>query len=411
MTRIDSAMWASADDALLALFSDPAVRANPYPAYHRLRDLAPVHRSEVLPLWILTRFDDCSAVLRDPRFGKSDEALRIFGGSTEAAGREVPIISQYSMLRMNPPDHTRMRGLVAREFTPRRVDALRPAIEAMVDSMLDVLAASGGGEVMDTLAFPLPVKVIGELLGVPIEDRDQFRWIVRDAAAAIEPMVSREILESADVASERMNGYFRALIGQRRSMPTQDLIGALIHLRDDDDRLSEDELIATIVLLFAAGFETTTNLIGNGLHALLANPEQMALLRARPELIPGAVEEILRFESSVQLDARTALVDADVAGVQIAAGEVVLTLLGAANRDPARYPDPDRFDVTRSGQQHISFAAGIHYCLGAPLARLEGEVVFERLLRRFASIVPTKAADWRPGLTLRGLETFQVAVS
>jgi len=281
----------------------------------------------------------------------------------------------------------------------------------MVDSMLDVLAASGGGEVMDTLAFPLPVKVIGELLGVPIEDRDQFRWIVRDAAAAIEPMVSREILESADVASERMNGYFRALIGQRRSMPTQDLIGALIHLRDDDDRLSEDELIATIVLLFAAGFETTTNLIGNGLHALLANPEQMALLRARPELIPGAVEEILRFESSVQLDARTALVDADVAGVQIAAGEVVLTLLGAANRDPARYPDPDRFDVTRSGQQHISFAAGIHYCLGAPLARLEGEVVFERLLRRFASIVPTKAADWRPGLTLRGLETFQVAVS
>jgi cytochrome P450 len=208
-----------------------------------------------------------------------------------------------------------------------------------------------------------------------------------------------------------MNTYFRDLIAQRRHEPGDDLIGALIRLRDDGDRLSEDELIATIVLLFAAGFETTTNLIGNGLLSLLRHPDQLRRLRHDPTLIPAAVEEMLRYESSVQLDARTALQPADVAGTTIPAGEVVLTLLGAANRDPARYPNPDRFDVGRANQQHISFAAGIHYCLGAPLARLEGAIVFERLVARFDQLDGDTRPPWRPSLTLRGLEQLQVAVS
>ena len=216
----------------------------------------------------------------------------------------------------------------------------------------------------------------------------------------------------AERASEVMNGYFRALIATRRRDPSDDLISALIGLRDDGDRLSEDELVATIVLLFAAGFETTTNLIGNGLAALLAHPEEMERLRAEPALMPNAVEEMLRFEPSVQLDARTALVDADVGGIDVSAGEVVLTLLGAANRDPARYPEPDRFDVARTGHQHLAFAAGIHFCLGAPLARLEGEIVFERLLSRFSRIEgDASSLRWRPSLTLRGLESLEVVVS
>ena len=411
MSVSDLLSAAAPDDVLVSLLSDAEVRADPYRAYRRLREAAPVHRSEVLPMWVVTRFDDCASVLRDPRFGKSDEAQRIFGSAPDASERDVPIISRHSMLRMNPPDHTRLRGLVAREFTPKRVEALRPAIAAMVDAILDRLADAGGGDVMDVLAFPLPVKVIGELLGVPEADRDQFRWIVRDAAAALEPMVDRATVQRAESASEEMTGYFRALIRERRSEPTDDLIGALIHLRDDDDRLTEDELVATIVLLFAAGFETTTNLIGNGLFSLIRNPDELRRLRDDRSLLPGAVEEMLRYESSVQLDARTALDDVDLAGHRIATGQLVLTLLGAANRDPHRYPDPDRFDVTRTGQQHLSFAAGIHYCLGAPLARLEGEVVFERLLDRFTMIDADRNPQWRPSLTLRGLETLVVSVS
>jgi len=411
MTVSDLLSAAAPDEVLVSLFSDVEVRADPYPAYRRLREVAPVHRSEVLPLWVVTRFDDCGAVLRDPRFGKSDEAQRIFGSAPDASERDVPIISRHSMLRMNPPDHTRLRGLVAREFTPKRVEALRPAIVAMVDAILDRLADAGDGDVMDVLAFPLPVQVIGELLGVPEADRDQFRWIVRDAAAALEPMVDRETVERAEAASEEMTRYFRALIRERRSEPTDDLIGALIHLRDDDDRLTEDELVATIVLLFAAGFETTTNLIGNGLFSLIRNPDELRRLRNDRSLLPGAVEEMLRYESSVQLDARTALDDVDLARHPIAAGQVVLTLLGAANRDPHRYPDPDRFDVTRTGQQHLSFAAGIHYCLGASLARLEGEIVFDRLLDRFTAIDADPNPQWRPSLTLRGLEALAVSVS
>ena len=409
MTATDNQTAETADEVLVSLFSDPAVRADPYPVYRRLRETAPVHRSAVLPLWVATRYDDCGTVLRDPRFGKSDEVQRIFGSSAQNAGREVPIISRYSMLRMNPPDHTRMRSLVAREFTPRRVEELRPAVEAMVDEILDQLADAGGGDVMDVLAFPLPVRVIGELLGVPVEDREQFRWIVRDAAGALEPMANAETIAAAEIASNTMNEYFRALIAERRKgRRSDDLIGGLIGVSDGGDRLSEDELVATIVLLFAAGFETATNLIGNGMISLLRNPDQMQMLRTNPSLGHGAVEEMLRYEGSVQLDARTALEDADVAGHHIDSGQVVLTLLGAANRDPDRYQDPDRFDITRTGIQHLSFAAGIHYCLGAPLARLEGEVVFERLLARFPTIDADTTPVWRPSLTLRGLDTLQV---
>ena len=202
MSVSDLLSAAAPDDVLVSLFSDAEVRADPYRAYRRLREAAPVHRSEVLPMWVVTRFDDCASVLRDPRFGKSDEAQRIFGSAPDASERDVPIISRHSMLRMNPPDHTRLRGLVAREFTPKRVEALRPAIAAMVDAILDRLADAGGGDVMDVLAFPLPVKVIGELLGVPEADRDQFRWIVRDAAAALELSLLLQAAASTGASSQ-----------------------------------------------------------------------------------------------------------------------------------------------------------------------------------------------------------------
>ena len=411
MTDVDD-QRALADQELLALFTDAAVRADPYPSYRRIREMSPVHKSEILPMWVVTRYDDCGAVLRDSRFGKSDETRRIFDGSPDSTNDDpdVPLISSDSMLRKNPPDHTRLRGLVAREFTPRRVEALRPAITTMVDQLLDALSDAGGGDVMDVLAFPLPVQVIGELLGVPDSDREQFRYIVRDAAAALEPMIDRETMARAQEASDTMNRYFRGLIAERRMSPGHDLISGLIHVQEEGARLSEDELIATIVLLFAAGFETTTNLIGNGLVTLLRNPEQMDLLRTAPDLAPSAIEGMLRYEVSVQLDARTALEPAEIAGHRVDAGEVVLTLLGAANRDPARYPEPDRFDIARTGIRHLSFAAGIHFCLGAPLARLEGEVVFDRLLRRFEVIDGDPEPKWRPSLTLRGLERLDVTV-
>jgi cytochrome P450 len=404
---------AVADAELLALFSDLDTRANPYPSYQRIREAAPIHRSEMLPMWVVTRYQDCGTVLRDNRFGKGDGTSRIFGNPAEAddPDRQVPLLSNDSMLRKNPPDHTRLRGLVSREFTPRRVEQLRSAITEMVNQHLDHLAESGGGDVMDVLAFPLPVQVIGELLGVPESDREQFRYLVRDAAAALEPMVDSATADKARAASQAMTDYFTGLIAQRRQNPSDDLISALLEVQEEGDRLNDDELIATIILIFAAGFETTTNLIGNGLVTLLRNRDQLDLLRSRPDLAHGAVEEMLRYESSVQLDARVALEPADVDGCDIAEGDVVLTMLGAANRDPDRYENPDRFDITRTGIQHLSFAAGIHFCLGAPLARLEGEIVFNELLRRFPNIDGDTDAPWRPSLTLRGLETLDVTVS
>ncbi len=410
----------SPDGLILEIMLTPDGRADPYPRYRALRERAPVHRSELMaiPALFLTRYEDCRAVLRDPAFGKPPTDAAPDPDRPESAlfparrdRRPDPIASR-SMLNLNPPDHTRVRGLVSRGFTPRRVESLRPAVEAMAGELIDVMAEQGDVEVIDALGFRLPVRVIGELVGVPASDRDQFRTKVRTVAAALEPGTTDEQLDEALVVTHELQDYFRELIAERRARPADDLTSALIAARDVEDRLTEEELIATLILIFAAGFETTTNLIGNGLLTLLRHPAELARLRADPSLLPAAVEEILRFESPVQLDARMALAPTEVAGHQVAPGEFAVTFLGAANRDPDVYDEPETFRVAERDTPVLSFASGIHYCLGASLARLEGQVVFGRLLERFGTLeLLDDQPAWRNTFVLRGLEHLHVRVS
>lgn len=413
MTETDTADPAVNPDGLvMETLLTPEGRADPYPRYRQLRDVAPVHRSDLGAVWFLTRWADCNAVLRDPRLGKgdlNDDRRALFNPGLPP--RQQTVMGN-SMLFVNPPDHTRLRGLVSRGFTPRRMQDLEAHVGHMADVIVDRMAVEGDVDVMDALAFRLPVQVIGELVGVPPSDRDQFRTLVRASAAALEPGVTAEQVEDAEHAMAIMDDYFRSLIERRRADLEHDLVSALIAARDGEDRLSEDEMVATLILLFAAGFETTTNLIGNGLLCLLRNPDQFARLRAEPGLVPSAVEEMLRFESPVQVDARTAFEPVEIDGHRVGAGETVVTFLGAANRDPAEFVDPERFDVARDPNHPLSFAAGIHYCLGANLARLEGRIVFDRLVRRTADIEwLDDAPDWRGTLILRGVNHLHVRIT
>lgn len=398
------------DGIVMEIMLTPEGRADPYTRYARLREMAPVHRSQLGPLWFLTRYHDCNLVLRDHRFGKGDFSDRsgAMGVFSPAMPERQQSIMVDSMLMQNPPDHTRVRALVSRGFTPRRVDALRSGIEAMTDAILDDIERQSEVDVMDALAFRLPVRVIGELVGVPAQDQDQFRNSVRQGAAAMDPGTTPEQVEAAQDAMEGMADYFRDLIERRRRVPQDDLTSALIAVRDGEDRLSEEEMIATLILLFAAGFETTSNLIGNGLYTLLAT-DQLDSLRRQPNAIATAVEEVLRYESPVQLDARTAFEPVVIDGHEIEEGDTVVTYLGAANRDPAQFPDPETFDPGREPNYPLSFAAGIHFCLGANLARAEGQVVFERMMARFARIeLLEEAPPWRGTLILRGLDHLHV---
>jgi len=409
-----------ADNLVLRIMLSPEGRADPYPLYRELREIEPVHRSGMGPAWFLTRYEDCRAMLRDNRFGKSepgsDEGMAAFFSSVGPVAEETAMTQRRSMLSLNPPDHTRLRGLVSRGFTPKRINDLRPAIESMTDQVIEHLvdqAAVNGGEVevLSTLGFPLPVKVIGELVGVPAADRDRFRPLVRTVAAALEPGTTPEMFRASMEAAAELQDYFRHLIAVRTDEPQDDLTSALIASREDDDRLTEDEMIATLILIFAAGFETTTNLIGNGLLTLLQHPDQLARLRANPSLLHVAVEEVLRFQSPVQADGRRALEPASVAGHAVDEGDWVITFLGAANRDPLVWEDPERFDLRERDTPIMSFASGIHYCLGASLARLEGEVVFGKLLEAFASIELAEEPTWRNTLILRGLEELKVRLA
>lgn len=406
----------AADDLALRILLTPEGRADPYPLYRELRELAPIHQSGFAPVWFLSRYEDSRAMLRDNRFGKSDGPLRRDGATPSAlfgdqAAIDLPedIGRNRSMLGMNPPDHTRVRGLVSRGFTPRRVESLRPAVEAMTENVLDSIPTATPVDVLSVLGFPLPVRVIGELVGVPAEDRDRFRPLVRAAATSLEPGTTPEQLRASIDALGEMREYFASLLATRRDEPADDLVSALIHAHDDEDKLTEDEVISTLILIFAAGFETTTNLIGNGLLTLLQHPDELSRLRGNPSLMPVAVEEVLRFQSPVQLDARVALEDADVAGVPIAEGSWVVTFLGGANRDPEVFDAPEVFSIREREEQILSFASGIHYCLGASLARIEGQVVFEKLLDRFESIeLVDSDPNWRNTLVLRGLNDLNV---
>ena len=409
----------AADAALLEVLLTPEGRADPYPLYRRIRERAPVLRTSFGDGSIaLTRYEDCIVALRNPRLGRGivgPNARPIRTSLPGAADPEVRALffagAGQSMLFTDPPEHTRLRGLVNRAFTPRRVESLRPAVEAMVDELLDEMAERGEVDVMDVLAFPLPVAVIGELVGVPAADRAQFRSLVRASTAGLEPFVDNDAITAALAAQEQMRSYFFELLAERRRSPADDLLSGMLEAGETDDRLTDDEIVSTAILLFGAGFETTTNLIGNGLSALMANPDQFERLRSDPGLTSTAVDELLRYDSPVQMNSRTALEPAEVAGVALEPGQTVMILQGAANRDPDRFDDPDRLDVARADNSPLSFGWGAHHCIGAALARMEGAVVFRALADRFSSVEPTgEPVERRPGITLRGVANLPVRI-
>ena len=379
---------------------------DPYPDYARLRERSPVHRSRLLKGWVFSRYADVDTVLRDHRRFSSDPRKRNLSRRQKAT---LPPPADYTMLFLDPPDHTRLRGLVNKAFTRRAVNALEPHIRGLVNSMLDEVDPSGF-DLMEAVASPLPVIVIAEMLGVPAEDRPRFRVWSAQRARLLEPTIGAREREVAAEAGEAFNDYFRPIIQARRAAPEDDIVSALAQAEEEGDVLTERELLNMLRLLLIAGNETTTNLIGNGMLALLRNPGELERLRADPGLIPAAVEELLRFDSPVQTDFRGALEDCEVNGAPLRRGENVFLLIGSANRDPAMFEEPDRLDVGRSETSHISFGRGIHHCLGAPLARLEGRIFFEVLLERFASMrLLAERPPYRGGVVLRGLESLPVA--
>jgi cytochrome P450 len=386
---------------------DPEFLADPYPTYHRLRAEDPVHHSP-LGFWVLTRYEDVSAVLRDPRFIKEPLAALV----AARFGAEVPRGVGLSMLDRDPPDHTRLRSLVSKAFTPRVVEGLRPRIQQIVDELITRAQAAGSMDVIEEFAYPIPVNVICEMLGVPVADHERFKGWSLDIARGLDSIwlpPDSEVPRRSAASRHAISDYFRGLIAQRRASPRGDLLSALIAAEEAGDKLNEEELVATCILLLIAGHETTVNLIGNGVLALLRNPAELCRLRETPGLITSAVEELLRYDGPVQRTARVASAQATIGGRTIARGEMVMPFIGAADRDPAQFRDPDRLDLTRGDNRHIAFGWGIHFCLGAPLARVEGQIALDALVRRLPRLeLVTHEPEYRQSLTLRGLKTLPV---
>ena len=386
---------------------DPAVLSDPYPLFHRLRTEDPVHWEADLEFWALTRYADALYALREDSLLSS-----AIHDSPRPGG--VGLSSARWFVFLDPPRHTRLRALVHSAFTPQVVEGLRARIQAIVDELLDRAAEAGRLDLIADLGFPLPAIVIAELLGVPAEDRAQFRAWSADLAAAggLVRMAAdgAERLSRARAGGAALNAYFRDIIRERRRAPRDDLVSRLTGVQSAEGTLSEEELVDTCALLLFAGHETTTNLIGNGMLALLRHPDELSRLRADPSLIGPAVEELLRYDSPVQLRVRVARETVEIGGRRIAKGQRVLILVGAANRDPARFPDPDRLDIARPDNRHLAFGHGIHFCTGAPLARLEGAIAIRRLLRRFPRLeLTTDQLAWRETLTLRALNALPVS--
>ncbi|WP_432829679.1 cytochrome P450 [Dactylosporangium sp. CA-092794] len=388
----------------------PEFVAAPYPAYARLREESPVLWYSKSRQYVISRHEDVNALLRDRRLGRS----YLHVTTHEEMGRSAPpeyqepfwTLNNNGMLDREPPDHTRLRRLVSQAFTPRRVEALRPVVQRLADELVDAFVAEGGGDLISQVAEPLPVTVIAELLGIPEPDRHNLRPWSAAICGMYELNPSRETAEAAVRASEEFAGYLRGLARRRKADPRDDLVSALAAV----EGLSEDELIGTCVLLLNAGHEATVNVTGNGWRALLQHPEQLAKIRENPDLMGTAIEELMRFDTPLQLFERWVLEDIEVAGVPIPRGSEVALLFGSANHDPAAFADPEHLDVTRRDNPHISFGAGIHYCLGAPLARIELTASFGSLLAKAPGLHLDHEPSYKPGFVIRGLQTLEVSV-
>jgi len=384
----------------------PEFHADPYPFYHRLRAEDPVHRSSLGP-WLISRYADAHALLRDRRLGRD------FSVFLDAQMGDSPLRRMLgnTMLYNDPPRHTRLRTLVSKAFTPRMVDAMAPRIATMVETLLDRVAAAGRMDVIADLAYPLPVQVICDMVGIPRADHALLRTWSRDFAATLEFVLPPDVLARGDAAAVGATEYLRDLIRERRHRPADDVLTRLIAAEEDGHRLTEDEIVSTCMLLFSAGHETTTGLVGNAVLTLLRHPEELRRLAAEPRRVRTAVSEFLRYEPSIHMTSRMAVADVEVGGQAIAAGDVVVILLAAANRDPARFVDPDRFDPERTDNEPLTFGGGVHHCLGHALARLETEIAIAGLLHRCPALrfAGTDQPAWLETVTVRGLKTLAVA--
>ncbi len=385
----------------------PGFRENPYPFYRKLRDTDPFHRSYPADGWVLARYDDVLGVLRDPRFGADEHNMSRYA-RVSAMLRRAGLPDPYeegrgSMLRLDPPDHTRLRALVSKAFTGRSVERMRPRVEAILKELLEHRPTGAGPmRLVHELGSPLPVRVIAEMLGVPPEDHARFRhWsdeVVRSLGDS-----TLEDRHRSERAGRELSEYLAAVCDARRRAPRDDLISALVAAEEAGDRLSQKELLATLVLLLVAGNETTTNLISNAILALLRHPAELAKLRRDPARVPDALEELLRYDSPVQFTSRIAKENVELDGHRIRRGQQVVLLLGSANRDESAFAEADRLDLDRPTPRHLSFSHGLHFCLGAQLARLEASLALETLITRFPKLaLPDQQIAWSDNTILRG---------
>ena len=421
---------------------DPAFRANPYPVYERILAEDPVH---LTPFGVraFARHADVLAILRDPKRFSSDDRKSPFyqpiGESFGAERKEPASLGSLGTSRVpeatldgeyvqptegvsdadrpflfqDPPDHTRLRRLVNHAFSAKTVEAMRPRIQEIVDELLDKVEAKGSMEAIGDLAYPLPVAVICEMLGVPKEDQPIFGGWSVELAKSLDPSIGQpdDVIQRRVKAVEDSRAYFRSLAAERRKNPGSDLLSALIAAEDEGDKLTEGELLSTCTLLLIAGHETTVNLIGNGVLQLLRHPDELTRFRANPDLAPGVVEEVLRYDPPVQFDGRICVERTEIGGATIEAGDFVMQLIGAANRDPSVFEDPSRFDITRNSTNHIAFGYGIHFCLGAPLARLEGQIALRSVVQSFPMLrLASDELRYKDQITIRGLAELNVGL-
>ncbi|WP_020119233.1 cytochrome P450 [Streptomyces canus] len=393
---------------------DPAFLADPYPAYAGLRAHGRVQYYEPTNQWLVPHHADVSALLRDRRLGRTYQhrfTHEDFGRTAPPAKHEpFHTLNDHGMLDLEPPDHTRIRRLVSKAFTPRTVEQLKPYVTRLAGELVDRLVARGGGDLLTDVAEPLPVAVIAEMLGIPETDRAPLRPWSADICGMYELNPPEDVAARAVRASVEFSDYLRDLIAERRKEPGDDLISGLIAAHDEGDRLTEQEMISTCVLLLNAGHEATVNATVNGWNALFRNPGQLAALRADHSLVPGAVEELMRYDTPLQLFERWVLDDIEIDGTTVPRGAEIALLFGSANHDPEVFRDPERLDLTRTDNPHISFSAGIHYCIGAPLARIELAASMTAVLERAPTLALAAEPERKPNFVIRGLEGLAVEV-